>query len=178
MFMKRLLVLSLLCIPWIFVSVVTAAQAAPVRIGIIDVQKIIKDSKAAKDARAVFQKEQEKRQAAYAAREKEVVKLQEELKKLDANAPAELRKTKTDKFNIEARELKRFKDDLEEELRRKEIELTAKVIQDLNRILAEFRKKEKLTVILYKSSAAAYDEALDITDRVIKIYDSETEKKK
>lgn len=176
--MKRMLVLPLLCIPWIFVSVVAAAQAAPVRISIIDVQKIIKDSKAAKDARVVFQKEQEKRQVAYAAREKEVVKLQEELRKLDASASAELRKTKTDKFNIEARELKRFKDDLEEELRRKEIELTAKVIQDLNRILAEFRKKERLTAILYKTSAAAYDEALDITDRIIKIYDSETGKKK
>lgn len=175
--MKRRLVLLLLCIPWVFVPAVTAAQAAPVRIGIIDVQKVIKDSKAAKDARAVFKKEQEKRQAAYAAREKEVVKLQEELRKLDASASAELRKTKTDKFNIEARELKRFKDDLEEELRRKEIELTAKVIQDLNRILAEFRKKEKLTVIIYKSSAAAYDEALDITDRIIKIYDSQTGKR-
>ena len=175
--MKRWLILFLLCIPWIFVSVVTAAQAAPVRIGVIDTPKIIKDSKAAKDARAVFQKEQVKRQAAYAAREKEVVKLQEELRNLDANAPAELRKTKTNTFNIEAKELKRFKDDLEEELRRKEIELTAKVIQDLNRILAEFRKKEKLTVIIYKSSAAAYDEALDITDRIIKIYDSQTGKR-
>jgi outer membrane protein len=175
--MKRWLVLFLVCISWILVPIAMAAQAAPVRIGIIDTQKIIKDSKAAKDARAVFQKEQVKRQAAYAAREKEVVKLQEELKNLDATAPAELRKTKTDKFNLEAKELKRFKDDLEEELRRKEIELTTKVIQDLNRILADFRKKEKLTVIIYKSSAAAYDEALDITDRIIKIYDSQTGKK-
>ncbi|NPU86008.1 MAG: OmpH family outer membrane protein [Syntrophaceae bacterium] len=176
--MKRWLVLFLLCIPWVFVSVVMSAQAAPVRIGIIDTQKIIKDSRAAKEARAVFQKEQVKRQAAYAAREKEVVKLQEELRNLDANAPVELRKTKTDKFNIEAKELKRFKDDLEEELRRREIELTTKVIQDLNRVLEEYRKKEKLAVIIYKSSAATYDEALDITDRIIKIYDGETGKKK
>ncbi len=54
--MKRWLVLFLVCISWISRPIAMAAQAAPVRIGIIDTQKLIKDSKAAKDARAVFQR--------------------------------------------------------------------------------------------------------------------------
>ncbi len=53
-------------------------------------------------------------------------------------------KRKQTSSNLEAKELKRFTDDLEVELRaERKYELTTKVIQDLNRILAAFRKKEK-----------------------------------
>jgi outer membrane protein len=175
---KRLLMLFVVCIAWVLAPVAMAVGEGPPRIGVIDTQKIMKESKAAKEARDAFLKERKAKQAAFVGQEREVLKLQEEVKSLDAKTPPDVRRAKTDKLNHEAKELKRFKDDIEEELKRKEVELTTKIVQDVRRILVDFRKKEGLTVILDKSAVVVYDDAVDITDRIIKIYDLFTGMKK
>ncbi len=169
--MKWKCVLTLVCIMMILAPVSMAAGEGPARIGIIDTQKIMKESRAAKDARASFLKEREAKQAAFAGKEKEVVQLQEEIRKLGVGTAPDVRRAKTDRLNHEMKELKRFKDDLEEELKRREVELATKILQDVRRLLVDFRQKEKFTVILEKSAVVAYDDAVDITDRIIKIYD-------
>jgi len=168
---KRLLMLFAVCMVWIVVPAAMAASEGPARIGIIDTQKIMKESKGAKEARDAFLKERNAKQAVFAGQEKEVVKLQEAFTKLDARTPLNVRKAKAEKLNHEVKELKRFKDDLEEELKRKEVELTTKILQDVRRIVVDYRNKEGLTVVLEKSAVVAYDDAVDITDRILKIYD-------
>jgi outer membrane protein len=159
------------CILLILAPVAMAAAPGPVRIGIVDTQKIMRDSKAAKEARDSFLKERGAKQAIFAGQEKEVLKLQDELKNMDAKAPADARKAKAEKLGQEIKELKRLKDDIEEELKRKEVELTSKILRDVHRLVVDYRKKEGLTVVLQKSAVIDYDSAVDITDRIIKIYD-------
>jgi len=148
------------------------AFAEKVKIGLIDAQKIMQESKAAKRAQAVFFKDREAKMAILMGRQEEVRSLEEELKKDGRNMSPSVRKEKTDQLAHQIKELRRLKSDLEEELKKKNTELKEKLLQEIREIVEEFVKKEKYTVILEKRWVVAADEAIDITDKIIRLYDA------
>ncbi len=148
-----------------------AASAARIKIGLIDAQKIMRESRAAKKARAAFIKDVEAKRAVLRAKQEEVRALEEELKREGKKMSPSARKQKGEKLQKEIKELKRLGSDLEEELKRKDVELTQKLLREIVGIVKEFSKKEKYTVILEKKSVVAADEAIDITDKIIRLYD-------
>ena len=72
----------------------------------------------------------------------------------------------------QVKELRCLKADLEEELKRKDAELTRKLLTEIRDVVEEYRKKNKITVIFEKRSVVAFDGAIDITDKIIKLYDT------
>lgn len=146
--------------------------AQSVKIGMIDTQKIMRESKAAKKARDILMKELEAKRAKYKSEEDQARKLEEELKRDAQGMPPETRKEKAEKLEREIKELGRLKSDLEEELRKKDAELTQKLLKDIYDIVKELSKKEKYTVILEKRYVVTADDAIDITDKVIQRYDA------
>ena len=60
---------------------------------------------------------------------------------------------------------------MKEELKNKEIALTRKFNQEIRKIVQEIRREMKYTVIFEKKMAIAADDAIDITDVVIRRYD-------
>lgn len=143
-----------------------------VKIGLIDAQKIMQESKAAKRAQAVFLKDREAKMAILMGRQEEVRSLEEELKKKGKNMPPSVRKEKTEQLAHEIKELRRLRSDLDEELKKKNVELKQKILQEIREIVEEFVKKEKYTVILEKRWVVAADKAIDITDKIIRLYDA------
>lgn len=149
-----------------------SAVAADAKIGVIDTQKILHESKAAKKAREILMKDLEAKRSKYKAEEDQARKIEEELKRGgESLGPAE-RKEKAEKLEKEIKELGRLKSDLEEELRKKDAELGRKLIKEIYDIVQELRKREKFTVILEKRYVVAADDAIDITDKIIKLYDA------
>jgi outer membrane protein len=146
--------------------------AADVKIGVIDTQKIMRESNAAKNARAVFLKDVEAKRSVFNAKQKVVQDLQEEIKNKGKDMEASVRNEKTEKLSQEVKELDRLKTDLEEELKKKDTELTQKLLKEIQDIVTEYRKKEKYSIIYEKQTLVAYDEAIDITDKIIKLYDT------
>ncbi len=73
----------------------------------------------------------------------------------------------------EVKELKYLRSDLEEELKKKDAELTQKLIGELREIVRAFSKKENYTLIMERSAVVAADDAIDITDKIIQIYDAQ-----
>lgn len=151
---------------------VWAAKDAPVKIGIIDVQKILRESKAARNAQAVFVKDMEAKRAQLIAKEKEIQALDEELKNANARLSDESRKEKAERLAREVKEFRRLDADMGEELKKKDVELTQKLLGEVRRIVQSFAKSEKYTLILEKNAVAASDDAIDVTDRIIKLYDA------
>ncbi len=145
--------------------------AAEMKIGVIDTQKILRDSRAAQNARAVFLKDVEAKRNIFNAKQKEVQTLQEEIKNKGKDMAASVRKEKTEKLSREIKELDRLKSDMEEELKIKDNELTQKLLKEIRDIVIEYRKKEKYSIIHEKQTLVSYDEAIDITDKIIKLYD-------
>jgi outer membrane protein len=145
--------------------------AADLKIGVIDTQRIMRESKAARDARATFLKDVEAKRDVLSIKQKEVQELQEELKNKGKDMAESVRKEKNEKLSQEIKEFNRLKSDFEEELKKKDAELTQKLLKEIQEIVAEYRKKEKYAIIHDKQTLVSYDEAIDITDKIIKLYD-------
>ncbi|MBN2060675.1 MAG: OmpH family outer membrane protein [Deltaproteobacteria bacterium] len=159
-----LIIAGLICIGKVY--------AAPLKIGIIDTARIMTESRAAKDARAVFLKDLEAKRGILNAKQDEVRTLEEEIRKEGANFSTQIRKDKTENLAREVKELKRLKDDLEEELKKKEMELNRELALEIREVVNEYLKKEKFTVILEKRAVVASDDAVDITEKIIRLYDT------
>jgi outer membrane protein len=145
--------------------------AADVKIGVIDTQKIMRESKAAQSARATFLKDVEARRNTLNGKQKEIQTLQEEIKSKGKDMAESVRKEKNEKLGQEIREFNRLKSDFEEELKKKDAELTQKLLKEIHEVVNEYRKKEKYAIIHDKQTLVSYDEAIDITDKIIKLYD-------
>ena len=150
-----------------------AKKEVSIKLGIIDTAKIMRESKAAKNAQTIFLKDLEAKRGILAAKEKEVRLLEEELKSQDTQLSPEERNSKNDKMAKEVKELSRLKSDLEEDLKKKDVELTRKLIGEIREIVNTFYKKENYTLILEKNAVVASDNAIDITDKIIQLYDGQ-----
>jgi outer membrane protein len=146
--------------------------AQTVKIGLIDTQKIMRESSAARKARDILMKDLEAKRSQIKAEEDQIRKLDGELKKEGQNMTAAARQEKAGKLEKEIRELGRLKSDLEEDFRKKDAELAGKILGEIGGIVNGYLKKEKLTVVLEKRFVVAADDAIEITDKIIRLYDA------
>jgi outer membrane protein len=162
-----------ICLFPFFTTGASAADKAPLKIGVINMQRILTESKTAKKYSSVFFKDWERKKAVLAAKEKEIRRLDEEIKNPGARITASALKEKTGALNRQMNEIKQLREEMEEELRKKDIELSRKIFADLKKVLVAFSKTEGYTLILEKNSTVLSDEAVDITDQLIKLYDAQ-----
>jgi len=148
-----------------------AAPAGFVKIGMVDMQKVLRESKNARNTQSVFMQDVAKRQVAIAAKESEIRKLEEEFNRLEPGA-LEARKKKGDQVKHEMRELKYLREDAEGELKRKEVEVTQKIIGDIMQIIRNYARSERFNIILDRMAVITAEETFDITDKIIKLYDA------
>ena len=166
-------------LPFLFACIVvfTAANifsvyGAEIKIGIIDPQKIIMQSEKINKYREDFKKEIEGKKQEFIKKQSEVQALENELKTKGNSMTTEDYREKADTFRRESRDLKRMQEDLDAELKAKEAEIMRKFSLQVKDVVNEFLKKEKYTLILEKSFVLASDDAVDITDQIMKLYDS------
>ncbi|MBM4272045.1 MAG: OmpH family outer membrane protein [Deltaproteobacteria bacterium] len=172
--MKRFMMVSIVIfIGFLLTLPVMAAKEGPTKIGVIDIQKIMRESKAARNARTLFQKDVEAKRDTLKAKEKEIRILEEEIKSADPKMSPEARREKEFKLSREVKELQRLGADIEEELKKKDVELTRKLLGEIMQIVQSFAKKEHYTLILERASIVTADNAIDITDKIIKLYDAQ-----
>jgi outer membrane protein len=168
----------------IAVLMVLPAQAAPdkkakdpvpvpvVKIGVIDLQRILRESKAAKSANDIYQKDLSEKRAVLAAKQKEIQAMEEELKDADSKLADDAKREKADKRNRDIRELKLLTTDMETDLKRKDAELAQKVLGEVVKVVNDYIKKENITLVLNRMAVVVLDETLDITNTIIKLYDA------
>ncbi|MFA5182859.1 MAG: OmpH family outer membrane protein [Syntrophales bacterium] len=149
-----------------------AGPAGPLKVGMVDMQKILRESKNSLKVRTAFMKDVEKKQAAIAAKEGQIRKLEEEFGRLEP-AAMEARKKKGDQIKHEMRELQYLREDAEGELKRKEVEITQKVIGEIMLVVRNYARGERFTVILDRMAVITAEESIDITDRILKLYDAQ-----
>lgn len=168
--MKKMLLLGL---SFLMVLVLSApAFASDARIGVIDLKKILRDSKAAKKAQDVFRKDLETKRATVAAKQKEIQTMEEQFKKDEAKMTQEARQKAAVQLAKDVRELKITAGDMEEELKRMDRDMTQKIVSDVMKVVNDYTKKGKYTIILERSTVLDMEATADITDAIIKLYDA------
>ena len=152
------------------------AISADLKIGVVDIQRVIVESKAGEEARALFVKEVESKKTIVSAKEETLKALENELK--TTSITPKQRAEKEERLSREAKDLKRLKDDLEEELRRKDNEIRQRLLRDIVDIVKKTAEEGKYTLIIEKRQGAVYaHDSIDITSKVIEKYNRLRQKK-
>ena len=150
-----------------------AQPKPPLKIGIVDMQKIARESKAAKAVRSDFLKDMEAKKAQIIEKMRDIQKQEEELGRLDPNAPAEKKRQKSDKLKYDTRDLNNLRQDVEAEAKRKEMELTQMLFVDIMKVIRNYAKSERYSIILERGTVVTAEEGFDITDKILKLYDAQ-----
>lgn len=170
---KRYVNYAIVLIGLSFTTAAFAAGNNPIKIGVIDIQKIMRESKATKKAQSIYKKDFDSKRALLSAREKEIQRLEKDLKDNGQALSTDARKQKEENLAKQVKEYQRLVADMDEELKKKDAELTRKLLIEIGGIVQDLLKKDQYTVILQRDNVVSFDEAVDITEKIIKLYDEE-----
>lgn len=143
-----------------------AAHAQELKIGYVNLDKVLRDAAPAKAA-------QTKLQAEFSRREKDLVELEDRLKSAsekfdkDALTMAESERVRRQRDIIEQdRELQRKRREFQEDLNQRKNEELSSVLDRANRVVKQIFEQEKYDVILQEAVFVA--PRIDITEKVIR----------
>ena len=170
-------VLSALC--WVLSPALTQAQQA-VRVGYVDLQRILARSQAGIQAREQLEKEKVGMQKQLDGHKAELDKLRDEIEKKGQLLSADARRDKQDQLERKLRDAQRLAGDLEKELQKKEQNMGAKILRELEGVFTKVGKEKGYAVILERRQAGVVygSPEADVTEEVIKAFDDETRKAK
>lgn len=154
--------------------------AAEIKIAYVNLQKALNESQPGKDAKEDMAGEIKKRQDEVNARQEELKKLKEEIEKKGAIWSKEIREQKEREFQAKSQDFQRYFLQSEDELRKKEQEKVREIIKELQGIVKELAKKKGYTYVFEKTEGGVIygPDEMDLTDEVIKIYNSQYKKEK
>jgi outer membrane protein len=151
-------------------TLIAGPAFAQSKIGVVQIERIVRDSAPALRA-------QKKLEAEFSKREQELSKLGDQLKRLqdelerDGVTMAEAtRRNKERDFNDLNREFQRKQREYREDVNQRKNEELSQVIDQANRIIRQIAADEKYDVILQEAAYA--NPRIDITDKVIKAMES------
>ncbi len=150
------------------VSALFAFNASAAGTGILDVEKIIKESSAMRDIQAKISKKQDEYQ-------KEVTKKQNDLeaeqKRIEGKRNVlskEAFEKETKSFEKKIDDLKTFVDRKQNSLKKASMDSMSKVNDKVKDIIADISKEKDFDVIVPASQTLFYKDELDISDEVLK----------
>ena len=159
-------------------GIASAAEVA--KVGYVDLRVALNDSDAGKKAKTELESLIKTKQGAIDERGKSIEKLKADLEKQASVLSAEAKKTKEDEIERLLRDYQRLVQDSQNEVKKKEGELTGSIIKDLRDVVEKIGQDEGYSLILENvEGIILYSRKdLDITDKVVKIYNEQKGKKK
>ena len=101
----------------------------------------------------------------------ELVNLQEQLQKQGPMLKEETRNDKIKEIGVKEMELKLAQKAAETDLQNEFRAAQELMMRDINKIISEIRVQKKLSMVLNSMAILSADDAFDITDEVISLYD-------
>jgi len=161
--MKNILILSLailICMPF-------AAHAQDSLIAVVDIDKILSDSKAGQSIQTQLKKKREAFQKEFSARENNLVNAEKTLVQQQGTVPAEEFDTKRKKFEQELLQTRNLfqkrRNSLDKALSVSLSQLRSNII----RVTSEIAEEKSYSVVLTRDSVVIIDKKMDITEMVL-----------
>ena len=154
----------------------SSSSAQSVKIGFIDIQRILTESQAGKKATDRFQVQVKKAEAEIQKERQDLEKMRADLDKKAPLLKEEERRNLEADFQRRSVTLQRSAADHQQELQRKRNEMMSEILKELEQVVNEVGKAEKFTLILERSQILYSDQAVDITNKVIEAYNSRAKK--
>ncbi|MCX7793043.1 MAG: OmpH family outer membrane protein [Thermodesulfovibrionales bacterium] len=153
-------------------------EAAEIKIGYVDLGKALNDSKRGKDAKAELEALVKQKQSQIDELEKKINTQRAEFEKQAPALSEKARQEKQAEIERSIQDYQKLVQDAQAEVEKKRRDLTTGILKELRDIINEIGKKEGYTIILESSEGLILysKEGLDLTDRIIKIYDERQKK--
>ena len=147
-----------------------------IKIGYIDIQRVIAESQAGKRARDRFQAQVKKAEGDILKERQDIERLKSDLDKKGPLLKDEERRNLEADLQKRSVILQRSMSDYQQDLQVKNNEMMSDILKELEKIVNEVGKAEKFTLILERSQILYSDQGIDITSKVIETYNSRAKK--
>jgi len=148
------------------------AMAAELKLGVMNVQKIIVGCKAGKAAKERFDVKMKDLQSTFTDEEADLKKLQAEIKKKSSAWSEEKKAEKVREFQKSGRELQAKTEDARFEMKQLQDKELEPILKALEKVVENYGKDQGYTMILdSKSGVIFYDKTTDVSDSIMKLLD-------
>ncbi len=158
-----------MCVVIAAVFVLCGVSYAEQKVGYINLQRLVNESKMGEAAKKDIEKLRMQRQTTVNNKLAEVNKLKDLLEKSGKGMSAKERKDVTESLQKVYKEYQRLLADAREEITREDRELVAVILEKADGVLKAVARRQKYTMILKDPNTVGYlDPSVDITDEVVK----------
>ncbi len=156
-------------------TLVALPALAEIRIGVINMERVMRESEPAKKASSKLEKEFKKRSQELDKSRQQVQAMQEDLEKNGVNMAETVRATKSKELADVSREVQRKQREYNEDLNARRNEELQSIVERTNVVIRNMAEKESIDLIVQEAVYAS--PRVDITEKVIKsLSDSATAK--
>jgi len=152
---------------------INAYSADSLKIAVVDLQKLQRESTAFKKISDSYAKKLEPKKNELDREKASLRELEEEMQKQNMMLSLNAKESKMKEHGKKSRHLKYLENELLQEFKQAEMEVKRSLLIDSTKVVGEIGKREKYTIILEKGSSGFLysSDSIDITDQVIKAYD-------
>jgi outer membrane protein len=149
--------------------------AQTVKIGVVDLQKFQKNSKAFQKASVSVKKKFDDMQQKLSDERNALAKLDDEFKKQSMMLSIDAQEDKKRELEKKQRQYKFMYDEYTQEMKETEVDTIKKIMKELEKITDKMAEKEGYTIILERRTLGLlyFNSAIDLTDRVTEAYDKQ-----
>ncbi len=168
--MKKLALLVMLSVGFFSFS-----AHAELKVGFVDLQKAIEGTSTGKKARTELEKEFKAKKKELESKEKDLKKMTEDFEKKKLVLSEDVKRRKGAELQQEILKFRQMVQQSEQNIRKREQELTRPIVEKLQKAVKEVAKEKKVTMVLnqnrnFQTVLWASDE-VDLTSDVIKKYE-------
>ena len=173
--MKRIVITFFLAVT---LSLATAALGADgVKLGYVDVQKVLLNSDAGKEAKEQLATKANRYEGEKNVREEELKKLKAELEKQNVLLSESARSAKEKDYQQKLKEYQRFMKDAQDDLQARNDELTNRIVDEIVKLIQNYGRNNGYTFVFVKNDSMIYvDEKNDLTDQILKTFNASKKK--
>jgi outer membrane protein len=149
--------------------------SADIKIGSVDMARAVNECNAGKEAKKALTNEVEKFQRLIVEKQKELQDTKELLERQGLMLSPEARVAKEREYQSKLRDFQRWGEDNQNEINQKRMEMERTISSGLQKVAQRLGAEEGYTLILEKNENIVLfnSRSTDITDRVIKAYDTQ-----
>jgi outer membrane protein len=168
----------------VWLAVVATLLAAPavgqsMKIGVVDLQRALNESDAGKKAREEFKVDVDKLQASLKRQKDDIEELKEQIEKKASVMKESERETLGEDYRKKLRDFERAYKDSQADLQKRDADLTASLIAELQEIIVDYGQRESYTLLLESNSSGVLygGKEIDVTEAIIEEYNRKGSKR-
>jgi outer membrane protein len=146
-----------------------------IKLGYVNMQRALENSAAGQEATRKLNEIWDEYKVRIKSEKDRLEAMKEEIDKQSLLWNEETRREKENQLRQLEKDYSRLLNDTQDEIKRKEAELSESIGKDILKIIEEIGRSEGYTIILEKKSSAILyaPSSIDLTDQVIKAYDAQ-----